>query len=196
MSRRQKKDVAEAGGKAKARLITGPQPAAEVHGELPGDASVDFFWEARVAGWLGVPCRRVSALRRKAMAEGKDWRVHDHGIVYTKAGIALLESFLKSLGVQRAGAQGEKNTETTAETPPVPQGPPERKAARVVRLFPNRRLLLARPNDTPKDKPVDVLVIVRDNTNFLPGMSVTIVHDARGNRWQFSGRLPRRKGKW
>jgi len=40
----------------------------------------------------------------------------------------------------------------------------------------------------------DMLVRVRDNRLFMPGMAIEVI-EAAANLWQYTGRLPRRKGR-
>lgn len=165
---------------------------SDVGGKLSGDESEDLYWEQRVAAWLGVPRKRIAALRRRGLREGEHWIVHPQGMVYTVAGLQKLRDYLERLGALTppVKAQDEANDE-----PPAPVGPPEKKEVVVAKLYPNTRLLLAlAPGSTPEN-PVQVLVRVRDNRNFMPGMKVPVVHDSRNSSWQFVGRLPRRKGR-
>lgn len=171
-------------------------PEADRHlvGDLPGDERVEYYYEERVANWLGVPRKRISVVRRRAMHEGRDWVVRDWQVVFTHAGIERLRSHLRDLTLY-------PNTETAAEESvaeePLPQpGPLERKKLRVVRVFPNPRLLWATgADDAVTAGAAGVVVRVKENTNFMAGMTFEAVHHPRSG-WQFVGRLPRSKGKW
>jgi hypothetical protein len=61
----------------------------------------------------------------------------------------------------------------------------------VRRVPPNIRLLLASKLDDRTER----VVRVRDNRLFMPGMMLTAI-DCGQNLFQFTGRLPRRKGRW
>lgn len=190
-SRRAAPGISAAKQQRRAAIVAAEAPArTDVGGKLPGDDKEDLYWEQRVAAWLGVPRKRIAALRRRALREGEHWIVHPQGIVYTVAGLQRLRDYLASLGELTPSADGE-----TKDEPPAPVGPPERATVIVAKLYPNTRLMLARaPGSTP-EKPLQVLVRVRDNRNFMPGMKVGVVHDPRNSSWQFVGRLPRRKGR-
>ena len=149
--------------------------------KLPAPAE---HWEARVARWLGVSLRRVRVVRRRELAEGTDWRVVDKEVVYTKAGLERLQARLGA-----AGLVLEPRAEERAE-PVAPVGPPKRAKATVKKVYHNSRLILVALPDEQA-----AVVFVRDNSNFAPGMVVEVTHDARLNRWQYCGRLPRQKGR-
>jgi hypothetical protein len=171
---------------------TAPRPQAparsDVGGKLPGDEAVELYWEERVARWLGVALKRVRALRGRALREGEHWIVHGHGqVVYSLAGVQALRDHLRSLGVLTQ--DGKKSAVAAPEEPAAPKGPCAREKGRVVRCWPNRRLLEVQLAEGP------VRALVRDNSNFMPGMEVELTKSPAG-QWQFCGRLPRRRGRW
>lgn len=172
---------------------TTPRPApparSDVGGKLPGDDAVELYWEARVARWLGVAVKRVRELRSRALREGEHWIVHGHGqVVYSVAGVQALRDHLRSLGV--VTLDGKKPTSAAkADEPAAPRGPCRREKGRVVRCWPNRRLLSVALGAG------EVRALVKDNSNFMPGMEVELTQTPSGS-WQFCGRLPRRRGKW
>jgi hypothetical protein len=63
----------------------------------------------------------------------------------------------------------------------------------VVRVAVNHRLLWCYVKDDAKR--AQVLVRVRDNKDFMAGMELEAI-DAGFNQWQYTGRMPRRKGRW
>lgn len=172
-----------------------PPPAApegpKVAGALPGQDGEDFYWEERVALWLGIPRKRVRALRRRALAEGTHWAVREQEIVYTVQGIQQLRDLLRSMGVS---TKADRKPEPEPEEPKAPAGPPTRGKAKVVRIYPNPRLMLVTIEGDEKNKPVTCKV--RENLNFMPGMVLDVVKDPRAEMWQHVGRLPRRRGRW
>lgn len=168
----------------------GPETPArtDVGGRLPGDEHEDMFWEERVASWLGVARKRVATVRRRGLREGAHWIVHRQRVVFTVEGLQKLRDFLGPLAAPQV-------VDGAADEPPAPVGPPERKSVRIVKIYPNTRLMLALAPESTPEKPVQVLVRVRDNRQFMPGMVVPVVHDLRSSSWQYVGRLPRRKGR-
>lgn len=165
-----------------------PAARSDVGGKLPGDDEVDLYWEGRVARWLGVALPRVRALRSKALKEGEHWLVHGHGqVVYSLAGVQALRDHLRSLGVTTL--DGKKPVGAAPEEPAAPKGPCRRERGQVLRCWPNKRLLEVQLPEGP------VRTLVRDNTNFMPGMELELTQSPTG-QWQFCDRLPRRRGKW
>lgn len=164
----------------------------DVVGKLPGDTKAACYWESRVAAWLGVARKRVTAMRRRALKEGVDWIVHEQDIVYTEAGIQKLRNFLRNAGAVTAPDKPAESTEPVTDETPAPVGPPKRAKATVVRIYPNNRLMQV----LPEGEKSPVLCKVRDNQNFMPRMVLEVVHDPRAEMWQHVGRLPRRRGKW
>jgi hypothetical protein len=178
----------------------GPAPAAAASrngsanlSAYPSNPFDSFYWEDRVAAWLGIARKRILSIRRRALTEGPDWTVRDWQVVYTRDGIEKLRNLLADL---RVSTSQDGPSQEKAE-PPAPSGPPEHEKAKVVRIYANSRLMQAMttPSD-PEKKPALVMVRVRDNKHFMQGMIIDVVHDARSEHWQFSGRLPRRRGKW
>lgn len=173
---------------------TTPRPMAaarsDLGGKLPGDDVVELYWEERVARWLGVAVKRVRALRSRALREGEHWIVHVHGqVVYSVAGVQALRDHLRSLGVVTLDGKRPVGA-AKAEEPAAPRGPCRREKGKVVRVWTaNRRLLEVQLGDAP------VRALVKDNSNFMPGMEVELTQTPAGS-WQFCGRLPRRRGKW
>jgi hypothetical protein len=63
----------------------------------------------------------------------------------------------------------------------------------VVRVAVNHRLLWCHVKTDGKRQ--QVLVRVRDNKEFMAGMELEAIEVGR-NQWQYTGRMPRRKGRW
>ncbi len=169
-----------------------PTAPTNLGGALPGDDDPGLFWETRIAAWLGLPRSRVANLRRGALHEGEHWLVHDQQVVYSLAGIQRLRDLLQARGERLAGKNPAQKAATPVEPRP-PAGPVETVKLRILRLCPNPRLMMAvRPQEPEKA----MLVRVRDNSNFIAGMMVPAAWDARAGNWQFTGRLPRQKGRF
>lgn len=171
-------------------------PRSDVGGKLPGDESVDMYWEGRVATWLGVSRKRVAALRRRSMSEGDEWIVYRQQVVFTLKGIQALRDRLLSLGLVTLDGQPRAAVKASQNEPAAPVGPPERADAIVLRIYPNPRLMLARIPGTGPTPDRQITVRVRENKNFMAGMRIPVVHDTAAAMWQFSGRLPRSRGRW
>ncbi len=156
-----------------------PTPAAP-------DAGSELFWEAKVAESMGVARERIAALRAEHLTEGAHFRNVRNAVVLTASG---LEIIVAALAPRSAPAPADKSPQPQAAA--CPDGPPERVTMVVRRVPPNIRLLLASKLDDRTER----VVRVRDNRLFMPGMSLTVIHCGSG-LFQFTGRLPRRKGKW
>jgi hypothetical protein len=170
-----------------------PVAPSNLGGKLPGDDANELYWEARVARWLGVALKRVRGLRRRALREGEHWLVIEREVVYSLSGVQAMRDHLRSLGVTTADGKAPAKEEPARE-PVAPAGPPTRAQARVLRLYPNKRLLQCELIQGRAR--VEVLAMVRDNTNFMPGMALELTNSPATNNWQYCGRMPRRRGKW
>ena len=153
------------------------------------EPSLEKFWEGRVAAEFGVSRPKISALRRKHLQLGAEWTMDGNAVVLTAAGLARMKDLLKARGVT---ALPPKDAPELKETPLA--GPPERLKVAVARLCPNKKLMMCRRVADGPDA-VALLVRVKENLNFMPGMLLEVVNTGP-NAWQFTGRLPRRKGRW
>lgn len=140
------------------------------------------FWESRVAETLGVARKLVCAIRREHLTEGLHYRREKNSVVLTSAGLDRLK---QHLGVHPDAPSLPAN--------PTPPGPPPRRQLVVVRVPQNLRLLWCRAKDDRAQR--QVLVRVKENTLFMPGMELEAVACGE-NFWQYTGRLPRRRGRW
>lgn len=152
------------------------------------DNSEELFWESRVAESLGVARKIVAKLRAKKLTPVEHYRKEKNNVVLTPAGLARLKELLAK---QASGATLPTDPATATET--TPKGPPPRQKMIVVKAPLNPRLLWCRAADDKKSR--QVLVRVTANTNFMPGMEFEAVACGE-NFWQYTGRLPRRKGRW
>lgn len=126
---------------------------------------------AEVLGVSRDALRRV----RKGMAEEMDWFLGAEGITYTDAGYAKLRHELQ-----------------VAELPnPAPEKRPEPELVevKVTRLLPHPKRMLC---DYMGQR---VVVQVRENKNFMPGMMITVLPNDESVLWHYRGPLPKRKGK-
>lgn len=143
----------------------------------------ELYWESRVADSLGVARKLVVQLRKEHLTDGAHYRREKNNVVLTPAGLALLKQHLAPAPLATPEA------EQTATKP----GPPPRRMMVVVRVAVNHRLLWCYVKSDAKR--AQVLVRVRDNKDFMPGMELEAI-DAGFNQWQYAGRMPRRKGRW
>jgi hypothetical protein len=156
-----------------------PPPAAP-------DAGSELFWEAKVAESMGVARERIAALRSEHLTEGPHFRNVRNAVVLTASGLDLIVAALAPRSAPSLAAESPQ-----PQAAACPDGPPERVTMVVRRVPPNIRLLLACKLDDRTER----VVRVRDNRLFMPGMMLTAIH-CGNSLFQFTGRLPRRKGKW
>jgi hypothetical protein len=145
-------------------------------------AAENLFWESRVAESLGVARKLVVSIRKEHLAEGAHYRKEKNNVVLTPAGLERLK--------QRLAVHPDSTPPPGEATLP---GPPPRQQMIVARVPVNLRLLWCRAKGDKTER--QTLVRVKDNTNFMPGMEFQAVQ-AGENFWQYTGRLPRRKGRW
>lgn len=164
-------------------------PAAPVSPAFAQDDAL--FYESRVVDSLGLARARLVALRRAHLTEPADFTTRDGAIVYTGAGLDRL------LALTLPPEKIASLVPAPASPPPVPQvppGPPPRVPLIVVKLPPNPRLLVCRhPSVLPGG--ATVVVRVRHSANFMPGMEITCI-ESPPKTYQFTGRLPARRGRW
>lgn len=176
-----------AGGGAEKPATKTPPPApapmlAEVP-DAPAKSEPVHYWETRTADALGVPRVRIRALRQKHLKASEDFTRRGNSIVLTVAGVEKMTKLVKA---ESAAIKAERAKD-------MPSGPPERLKLVVQRIPANPRLLLClKPDDKTQRQ---YLVRVRTNENFTPKMELEAVNGGQ-NLWQFTGRLPRRKGRW
>lgn len=147
-----------------------------------------LFWESRVAESLGVARKIVAKLRAKELTAGEHYRKDKNNWVLTPAGLARLKELLAA---QAGTATAKGDPATATETPPP--GPPPRKQMIVFRLPMNAKLMWCHAKGDAARR--QVLVRVHDNRNFMPGMEFEAISSGE-NAWQYTGRLPRRRGRW
>jgi hypothetical protein len=180
----------------------------------------NLFWESALADRLGISRTAVRLLRKQHLTT-EDWRFQGNAVVLTAAGLAKIEAALGGAVSTPTGeeARAEANGGAAADVPRVMPGPPPKRHFVVLRIpvhrvdAPQKKLLIARPvpadfapcaawevhrklaglvhSPELRERPV----LVRDNTNFRPGMVFEAVSIGTG-MWQFAGRLPRRPGRW
>lgn len=138
-----------------------------------------LFWEGRVASTLGVSRTTLRGLRGQHLTEGEHFTKEAGSVVLTTAGLELITKLVGS--------------SAATDTPPTPPGPPERVKLIVMRVVRNPHLLVCIDPGDVKQK--QYLVRVRTNENFMPRMELEAVSAGAG-LWQYTGRLPRKKGHW
>ena len=160
-----------------------PPPAPAT---TPADSGSELFWESKVAESLGVARERIVALRVERLTEGKHFRIVRNAVVLTASGLEIIASALRP----------ESSASATVASPAPPalaiqDGPAPRVMMVVRRVPPNIRVLLC----SPAGSQIERVVRVRDNRLFTPGMVLEAINGGT-NGLQFTGRLPRRKGRW
>ena len=155
-----------------------PAPVPETGSEL--------FWESSVAESMGVARERIAALRAERLTEGQHFRIVRNAVVLTASGLEIVVTALKP---GRSPSPADESP--VAKAAGVPDGPPERVLMVVRRVPPNIRLLLCSILDDRTER----VVRVKDNRLFMPGMALNAIYCGQ-NLYQFTGRLPRRKGRW
>ena len=138
----------------------------------------ELYWEQRVADSLGVARQIIVRLRKKYLKAGEHFEKRQNAVVLTIAGLARITQLVKA---------------ESPPTPDVPAGPRPRAVLVVFRLAPNVKMMWCHRQDDQNKK--QLLVRVSDNRNFMAGMEFEAVEGGE-NLWQYTGRLPRRKGRW
>lgn len=150
-----------------------------------------FPSDAELAADLGLPITTLKALRTPE-TEGSHW-IRKKGGAWTAAGVeAIRAQYVPGL----AGAPA-----------PVPETPaPPASLEVATRPVPNRHLLpCVRPGVDRNDRTQWILVRVRDNALFMPGMLIRAERVVGGAEWRYLGRAeapegqiryPRGRGVW
>jgi len=139
-------------------------------------AAPELFWEGKVAQSLGLSRERVRALREQHLTP-EEWSTRGNAVVLTAAGLEKIAAAVKA---------------EAAQAEPVQAGPVEPTRLMVRKLCRNPRLMLAVTSATAE---ASVVVRVKDNTAFMLGMVFDALPLADGT-YQFTGRLPRSRGRW
>lgn len=155
---------------------------------IPSPAAPERFWPARVAESLGITVKRLAVFRKKNLVTPEHFVMEGNAPLLTAAGVARVKELLAAEATPPPAAI---EPATAKET--IPAGPPRRAKMVVQRVPPNKRLLLCARTDDPKK--AQVLVRISTNENFMPGMTFEAV-EGWNNLWQYTGRLPRRKGRY
>ena len=173
--------------------------------------------EQKMAAEMGVNRSALKALREEHLLEEVDFKKEGREIVLTPVGQERLLEALAKLDVQ-AEADAKKNAAAgglggvrtaaqamggvlrgiLAKTRETDAGAAKRGGVdadgrvvlRVVRVYPNPRILLAK--NSVGD---EVRVRVRNSKNFQPGMELYARLD-EGDIYNHEGRCPRFKGRW
>lgn len=148
----------------------------------------DLFWPARVAESLGITLKRLAVFRKTHLASPEHFVIKANSLLLTPAGVARIKELLAA-----EVAPAPVVPEPATVTPSIPAGPPRRAKMVVMRIPPNKRLLLCARLDDPKKN--SVLVRVNTNENFMPRMEFEAI-EGGNNLWQYTGRLPRKKGRF
>ena len=186
--------------------------------KLPGapekGAADELYFEAVVANRLGVSRERVRELRVEHLREGEHWVMQGQSVVLSAQGLARMQDLLRvatSPALVESGPAVATDGAVAATGPEVigvvaeamaPLGhlqvAADRCRVRVSELARNEKVVMAVrvAGEAAPGEPAKLLVKVKCNALFMPGMEMEVVPvDGRGC-FQYMGRLPRRKGVW
>jgi hypothetical protein len=195
--------------------ITGgiEMPIEKLEIEESGEAELHWVREARVGAMLGVCRNEIRGLRQKLLEEGVSWRIgNGRRVEISSAGIQILARATGTYSVPE-GTQGEKSRKSTLIQKNAgssvtlglvgwPRACGEVQAQVVTvctgRVPVNRKVLQCVALNEQR-----VIVRVRDNSLFLPGMKLAAWPGRDGGPWEFAGqpgkndgRMPRGRGRW
>lgn len=141
-----------------------------------------LYWETRVADSLGIARKLIVQMRKKHLTPSVDFSRDGNNVVLTPAGLEKL-----------MGLFNKEPASVPSVAEQVPAGPPPRAQMIVVRVPANVHLLWCclKADQAHRQQ----IVRVKENTNFMPGMEFEAI-EAQKNLWQYTGRPPRRKGRW
>ena len=177
-------------------------------------AADELYFEAVVANRLGVSRERVRELRVEHLREGEHWVMQGQSVVLSAQGLARMQDLLRvaaSPALVESGPAVATDGAVAATGPEVigvvaeamaPLGhllvASDRCRVRVSELARNEKVVMAVrvAGEAAPGEPAKLLVKVKCNALFMPGMEMEVVPvDGRGC-FQYMGRLPRRKGVW
>lgn len=141
------------------------------------------YSEAQVAKALGLSRNVIKQLRQRHLDPETDCLRKGKGGSFqlTQSGY---EKIIRQVDQERASA-AVAEVETLAAAP-------QKIEVTVIRTVRNPHLLVCARIDSPEIP--DTLVRVRSNEHFMPGMRMEV--SPSGTMWQYTGRLPKRRGKW
>lgn len=163
------------------------------------------YTEAQVAQELGVGREEIASIRKNELFEKEHWFRRGREIVLTVLGLEKVLAFIGSpAGVKMAAGDSASEKEKSRAVAPVAapvseytarlkKALDEKSAAgfctvRVTKVFVGKRIMFADHLGQP------VRIVVRDSTNFLPGMEIPVKH-AHDEVYTFEGRMPSRRGR-
>ena len=179
-------------------------------------AADELYFESVVANRLGVSRERVRELRVAHLREGEDWVMQGTAVVLSAQGLAKMQDLLR---VAASHALVESEPAVATDGAQEATGPEvigvvaeamafsdrghllvaaDRCRVRVSELARNEKVVMAVrvAGEAAPGEPAKLLVKVKCNALFMPGMEMEVVPvDGRGC-FQYMGRLPRRKGVW
>lgn len=177
-------------------------------------AADELYFESVVANRLGVSRERVRELRVAHLREGEDWVMQGTAVVLSAHGLSRMQDLLRvadSPALVESGPAVATDGALAATEPEVIGVVAEAMAplghllvaadhcrVRVSELARNEKVVMAVrvAGEAAPGEPAKLLVKVKCNALFMPGMEMEVVPvDGRGC-FQYMGRLPRRKGVW
>lgn len=177
-------------------------------------AADELYFESVVANRLGVSRERVRELRVAHLREGEDWVMQGTAVVLSAQGLAKMQDLLRVAAspalvesepaVATDGAQEATGPEVIGVVAEAmaPLGhllvASDRCRVRVSELARNEKVVMAVRVEgvAAPGEPAKLLVKVKCNAFFMPGMEMEVAPVEGRGCFQYLGRLPRRKGVW
>lgn len=164
--------------------------------------------QPQLAAMLGISIEEARTRRQKFLAEGEDWIRDGNRVLISDAGLkkirasltlpALAEAAKKTAAVEPHPEQKTpRRVILLPDSPPPPPGPADVKELVVYRTVLNGSILEAhRAGTDPADRRNIMRVRVRSSENFTRGMVLAVRLVQAPDFYEFTGRLPRWKGKY
>jgi len=146
--------------------------------------------EEKLAKDIGLPRKILVGLRKK-LVQGVDYDTVERKITYTKDGALKMA---RECGIKDVSPQEEKKTGPEKTVVVTVIYVKNKKYMEAVRRSPEKTAMA----DGEAEKDEKIVIRVRENTRFIPGMEITsekLVYSG-GALWDFVGRLPRARGVW
>lgn len=179
-------------------------------------AADELYFESVVANRLGVSRERVRELRVAHLREGEDWVMQGTAVVLSAQGLAKMQDLLR---VAASPALVESEPAVATDGAQEATGPEvigvvaeamafsdrghllvaaDRCRVRVSELARNEKVVMAVRVEgvAAPGEPAKLLVKVKCNAFFMPGMEMEVAPVEGRGCFQYMGRLPRRKGVW
>ena len=154
---------------------------------LPVGRKWDFFLKAgEVAHRMGVSEAEVDLMRQEHLEMGVDYEKNHRWYRYNEGAVMKLMAVVAPVTEEAKAVIVEKAEEVVLGVPVVAV----KELVVVVKRVINPNILMAQRANGEL-----VRVRVRSNANFGAGMGIEAEH-VEADLWRYSGKLPRRLGKW